>query len=336
MKRKYLFRNLFLILILTVGIACNSDSQTTETTISNSLDLIIVDVENGVYGETHSLLVYDEGSLLTERYFEGWSASDVHYQYSVTKSVASTLIGIAVDKGFITSLDTPLLDFFPDYPDIQNDGAWKQSITLEDVLAMRAGFQWDEWTYNYLDERNDANKLIRSDDMIQFMLDLPMASVPGSQFTYNSGCSMLLSGIIERTTGLTTEEFAQEHLFQPLGISQWDWEQGNDDLFNTGWGLHLRPLDMLKIGQLFFNNGVYGGQQVVSQDWVQTATSNQGNNYGFQWWLSASDSSFSARGWGGQFIFIYPNENLILVTTAGNFNGGSGGFQLLERIRNSL
>ncbi len=341
MKKNQILRIGILVLGLYLGASCNSDSQVAPTTIdggqvTSSLDLIVNDIENGNHGETHSLLVYHEGTLLTENYFDGWTASDPHYQYSVTKSVASTLIGIAVDKGFISSLDTPLLDFFPDYPNVQNNTTWKQSITLRDVLAMRAGFQWDEWTYNYLDERNDANKLIRSDDMMKHMLDLPMAHQPGARFTYNSGCSMLLSGILERTTGKTTNEFADEYLFGPLGITQWEWEQGNDGVYNTGWGLHLRPLDMMKIGQLFFNRGSFGGQQIVSTDWVQTATSDKGNDYGFQWWLTDGDTSFSARGWGGQFIFIVPTENLIMVTTAGNFNGGAGGFQLLERVRNSL
>ena len=146
---------------------------------------------------------------------------------------------------------------------------------------------------------------------------------------------MLLSAIIERTTGQTVHDFAAQYLFGPLGITSWEWEQGNDNLYNTGWGLHLRPVDMLKIGQLFLANGSWNDQEIISSSWVSLATTDQGNNYGFQWWLTDQDTNYSARGWGGQFIFMVPQKKMVVVTTAGNFNGGNG-FQLLERIKNSL
>ena len=337
MKTVSLFKHLLLFALLYVGTACSSNSETTTTQVQqSSLERVISDIQSGNYGEIHSLVVYQNDELVTENYFRGYTANDIHFQYSVTKSVTSTLIGIALEKGFISSLDTPLLDFFPEYPDIQNNTPWKQDITLQDVLSMRAGFEWDEWTYSYLDERNDANKLIRSDNMMKFMLDLPMSHAPGSHFTYNSGCTMLLSGIIENTTGQTVNAFAQEYLFGPLGITQWEWEQGNDDLYNTGWGLHLLPLDMAKIGTLFLHNGMYNNQTIVSSDWVNNATSDHGNAYGYQWWLDFSDTSYSARGWGGQFIYVIPQKNLILVSTAGNFNNGGTGFQMLERLKNLL
>ena len=294
---------------------------------------ILGDAKNGVYGDVHSLIVFQNDEILLEEYFGGYDEDSIHYQYSVTKSVASMLIGIALDKGLISSVDDRLLSFFPEYESrLANMSADKEGLTLKHVLTMSTGFKWDEWTYSYTDSRNDANKMIRSNDMMKFVLDLPMVRAPGSRFTYNSGCSMLLSGIIESSTGLTAQQFAKEHLFDKLGIGEWRWEQGNDQKFNTGWGLHLRPKDMLKIGQLVLNNGIWNGEQIVSQAWLNESKQNHISNYGYQWWLSGD--SFSARGWGGQTIAIAPEDDLVVISTAGNFGGGSPpGLQVMNRLR---
>lgn len=302
------------------------------------IDEIVSDIEDGVYGETHSLLVYHDGEILTENYFEPFDATQVHYQYSVTKSITSALIGIAIDQGLIQSVDQKLLDFFPEYDDIKHLDERKKAITLKDVLTMRTGLVWDEWTHPYGDERNDTYDLIASSDMVKHMLDLPMNAAPGTRFTYNSGATMLLSGIIENVSGRSTESFAEEFLFTPLGIRDWKWEQGfNDNLTNTGWGLHLLPQDMLRIGRLFLDNGRWKERQVVSKEWIEESTQNYGNRYGYQWWHYGPDSTYSARGWGGQFIFVNTERNLVLVTTAGNFQDSNGaGQRLAERIMGIL
>ena len=322
--------------ILLLGLSCSQNSPDQASPLpTGELAAIIADAQNGGYGNIHSLLVYQNGELLAEEYFDGYDADSIHYQYSVTKSVASLLIGIAMDQGLITSLDQKVYDMFPEYNgSIANWDPRKADLTLEHVLTMSAGFRWDEWTYIYTDQRNDANKMIRSDDLMKFVLDQPMAFTPGSRFTYNSGCSMLLSGFIENSTGMTTEAFANQYLFSKLGITEWYWEQGRDGKFNTGWGLHLKPRDMMKLGQLVLNNGLWNGERVVSESWLQESSRNHINNYGYQWWLSAD--YFSARGWGGQVIAIVPEDNLVLVTTAGDFTGGAGpsGLRILSRLRN--
>lgn len=298
------------------------------------LNDIISDIERGVYGETHSLLVWQDNTLHMESYFQPFDSDSLHYQYSVTKSITSVLVGIAIDQGFIESTDQKLLHFFPEYENIQNLDERKQAITLHDVLAMRTGLVWDEWTFPYGDPRNDTYDLFGSSDMIKHILDLPMSSDPGVAFTYNSGVTMLLSGIIENTTGRSTEQFAEEFLFNPLNIEKWQWDRGlNDDLTNTGWGLHLLPRDMLKVGTLFINND----ERIVSNEWLDTSTKNYGNNYGYQWTHFGPENSISARGWGGQFIFIVRDKKLVIVTTAGNFTNNFGaGHNIAERIVSSL
>lgn len=325
----------FMILVVTFGLSCAQEGQPPGSDIPQSqIDQIIRDAERGSYGEIHSLIIYQKGELITEKYFSGFPQDSVHYQYSVSKSIASLLVGIAIDLGHIQSVDQSIFDFFPQYEgQIENWDTRKSAITLKDVLTMSAGFQWDEWTYIYTDTRNDANRMIRSSEVMKFVLDLPMAISPGRRFTYNSGCSMLLSGVIEQATGMTTEEFAQEYLFSKLGISEWYWEQSQDQKYNTGWGLHLMPMDMLKIGRLVLNNGLYEGEQIVSPEWLESSSTNHINNYGYQWWLSSD--YFSARGWGGQVIAIAPERELLVVTTAGNFSGGgSPGLRIMNQLLN--
>ena len=312
------------ITLMLSGVACSQENQGQDFPgLQLELQTIIDEAEAGQMGNLHSLLVYGQGELLAEQYFQGYDQDSLHYQYSVTKSVASILIGIAIDQGFINSVEDKVYDYFPEYGG--NFANWtdaKAKMTLQDVLTMSAGFSWDEWTYIYTDERNDANKLIRSNDLIKYMLDLPLSSEPGSRWTYNSGCSILLSGIIQNASGMSTEEFAKAYLFDKLSITDWHWEQGKDGVYNTGWGLHLLPADMLKIGRMVLDSGQWEGEQVVSATWLQESSTNHINSYGYQWWLS--DGFFSARGWGGPVIGVIPEKELVVVTTAGDFSNGVG------------
>jgi len=320
--------------MVILGVACSQENRGQDLNgLQDEIASIVSDAEAGRMGNLHSLLVYHEGELLTEQYFQGYDQDSIHYQYSVTKSVASLLIGIAIDQGLIGSVDDKVYDFFPEYQgDIANWSEAKSQMTLKDVLTMSAGFSWDEWSYIYTDQRNDANKLIRSEDLMKYMLDLPLSSEPGSRWTYNSGCSMLLSGIIQNVSGMSTEAFAKTYLFDKLAIADWHWEQGKDGIYNTGWGLHLLPADMLKIGRMVLDTGQWQGEQIVSAAWLDQASTDHINSYGYQWWLSGT--YFSARGWGGQVIGIVPEKKLVVVTTAGDFNGGGGptGINIINRL----
>ncbi len=294
--------------------------------------------EAGYWGRVDSVHVARRGQLAFERHFRGYDGQTPHRMYSVTKSVTSLLVGIALDQGHIPGLDRTLLSFFPEYAvdDIANMDERKARITLDDLLTMRAGFRWDEWTFPYTDPRNDTTPLFASDDWMKHMLDLPMAHEPGTVFTYSSGVTMLLSGILRNATGMTAREFAAEHLFGPLGITQFGWEEGPDGIFNTGWGLFLKPRDMLRLGQLVLDGGRWDGVQVVPEDWVRQSTlptvvRSSTTGYGFQWWTmpllgqSGRSSTLAdvpyAAGWGGQHIFVVPALELVVAVTGANYQG---------------
>jgi len=228
---------------------------------------VVTKINNGEYGRIHSLLIARNNYLIMEEYFSGYERDDFHPVHSVTKSITSALIGIALKQGKINSLDTKLLKFFPEYEKIENLDQYKKSISLENVLTMTAGFKWDEST-PWFDPLNDAYKMSESYDAIKYVLDLPMADPPG-KFVYNSGCSMLLSGVLKNTTGQSAEEYAKDHLFKPIGINEWRWSIVSilsNRITNTFGGLNLRPIDMARIGILFLNEGSWLKKQVIPKE----------------------------------------------------------------------
>ena len=231
-------------------------------------------------------------------------------------SSCSIILGIAREEGYIGSLDQRVLDLFPDRT-VENLDAWKEEMTLRDLLTMTAGFDArDSYLYDweYLDRMHDA------EDAVQYVLDLPMAEEPGTRFEYTNGVSHLLSCIITETTDKTALEFARERLFEPLGVTDAEW---TNDSRGNNWGysgLYLAPHDMAKIGYLFLNGGEWDGERIVSSEWVEEATSvhvHAGtllDDYGFQWWMSPR-GYYSAIGYKGQFIHVVPDLNLVVVTT---------------------
>lgn len=311
---------------------------------TGKLDAMDVRINAGDYGEIHSVLIIRNNHLVWEKYFAEQNRESLHDVYSVTKSVTSLAVGIAQSQGKIGELDTPLLQYFPNY-EIQNDIRIKENIQLAHVLEMSAGFRWDEWTNLYGHPQNDATMLSRSNHWIQHMLDLTMAEVPGAAFTYNSGCTMLLSGILETETGKSAEDYTAENLFAKIGITNWQWDDGPRGLTNTGWGLHLRPLDMAFIGYLCLKNGNWNGEQVVPGNWIKTATlskiaASPNFDYAYQWWRFADGTStisglvendvYFAWGFGGQFIFVVPHLDMVVVSTAANFENSSPTFGFLR------
>ncbi len=300
-------------------------------------------VAAGDYGAINSIIIIRNESVVMEKYYRGLGREDLHYVYSVTKSVTSALIGIALNNGEINRLDETLLSFFPEYSNIENMDERKTEITLENILTMSAGFIWDEWTQPYGHPQNGASLLFSSADWMKHMLDLPIIEAPGTRFRYNSGCTMLLSGILANSTERTAENFATEHLFESLGM-KWRWETGPGNITNTGWGLFLRPIDMVQFGLLYLNNGRLNNEQIVPEEWVQTSTQTHINtrnyNYGYQWWRFKDNSSivsglavndvYFAWGYRGQFIFVIPHLNMVAISTADNVENSTRTFGFLR------
>lgn len=197
---------------------------------------------------------------------------------------------------------------------------------------MSSGFEWNEHNSSYENPENIAYQMSVSDDMIKFVLDLPLSHDPGEFYRYNSGGTTLLSGIIRNSTGQTTGEFANENLFEKIGIEEWKWWKGSDGLEITGWGLLLKPRDMLKFGELYINNGYKNGEQIISTEWIEQSTTpqiqaNGYKDYGYQWWVYREimngfvngNHYYMAQGYGGQFIWVIPHSEMVVVSTAGNY-----------------
>jgi CubicO group peptidase (beta-lactamase class C family) len=261
----------------------------------------------------HSLLIVRHGYLVSETYYAGYQRGTKHELYSCTKSFVSTLVGMALDKGKIRGLEQKVVDFFPEER-FANLTAEKQAMTLEDALTMRTGLDWQEEDAAYRD-------LYVSADWVKYMLDRPMAQAPGTHFNYCSGCSHLLSAIVQQSTGMQTLDFAQKYLFEPLGIQDLTWDTDSRGTPIGGWGLQLTPREMAKLGYLFLHQGQWDGKQVVSAGWVETATKphtpGDGSlGYGYQWWTYPALEGYTALGRYGQTIFVVPGSDLVIVTTA--------------------
>ncbi len=347
-NRTALFKPLICLGLSFLVLSCQNDSTTTPEIIPEyrPLEALVSEIDKGTYGEIHCLLISKNDTLILEKYFHGYERDRLHRLYSVTKSITSALIGIALSQGQIQSLENRTLDYFTEYSNIANMDSRKNSIVLENLLTMSAGFTWDESSTSYNSDENDAFKLGRSSDWMKHILDLPMQSIPGQQVVYNSGCTMLLSGIISKATGASAESFAQSQIFEFLGISNWNWRAGPNQITNTGWGLDLRPLDMLNFGKLFLNDGTHHNIQIVPRNWIIESTQSKISagsdyDYGYQWWRFSDTSSvgrtlktndlFFAWGYGGQFIFIVPHLKTVVVSTAGNFGTSTITFGFLEK-----
>jgi len=263
-----------------------------------------------------SVTIIRNGYMVADATVYPFQPDSRHIIHSCTKSIISALIGIAIDEAHIESIDQPILDLFPERT-VANLDAEKKVMTLEHVLMMASGWECRD---SYLYRWHGLHEMEQSGDWVQFMLDLPMAEVPGSRFEYCNGGSFLLSAIIQETTGTSAAEFAEAHLFGPLGISDVLWPS-NPQGITIGWGdLRMRPHDMAKIGYLYLNKGQWEGQQIVPAAWVATSTRKHisatlQDGYGYQWWI-ADNGVYMALGYAGQFIFVAPEKALVVVFTS--------------------
>jgi CubicO group peptidase (beta-lactamase class C family) len=269
----------------------------------------IEDKEHDIDG----VFVVRNGHLVLDAYVAPFDANTRHVIHSCTKSVVSTLIGIAIDKGYIEGVDQPFLELFPGRT-VANLDAGKVAMTLRDVLTMASGLECrDSYLYGW----DGLEEMAKTDDWVQYILDLPMAEPPGSRFEYCNGGSFLLSAVIQETTGMSAQAFAEQHLFGPLGISDFEWP-ANPRGINIGWGqLKMRPHDMTKFGYLFLNDGVWEGDQVVPAEWVEASTQKHidatlYDGYGYQWWVDDA-GVYLALGYAGQFIYVVPDKEMVAV-----------------------
>ena len=260
----------------------------------------------------HSLLIIRHGVIVSETYYHPYQQDTQHQMFSVTKSFIGTLVGMAVDQGKL-KLDDPVADIVGGEA-LENLDEQKQTMTVRDLLTMTSGLDWQEGDPTYM-------KMYRSSDWVKMVMDLPMVHQPGEEFRYCSGCSHVLSGIVQRTSGMDTESFARQYLLAPLGIKNYEWEKDSQGIALGGWGLNITPRDMGKLGYLYLHNGQWEGKQILSTDWVKASTTKQIDadgrlDYGYQWWIYDTHGAYAALGRDGQTIWVSPELDLIVVTTA--------------------
>ena len=271
----------------------------------------------GKYPYLFSIVLVRNGKLIFEEYLYYNNRYWLREFRSAGKSITSELIGIAIDKGFISGVDGKLLDFFPEFEKGANWDPRKDKVSLHHVLSMRWGF----------DESGPANSMPwYTVNWISKTLSLPLISEPGEKFEYHSAAPALCGPILERMTGMPVTEFAKEYLFDPLQISDYLWHTMSDGSTLTAGGMFMRPRDMAKIGYLIINRGQWHGQQILSEKWIDISTrphtSDNERGYGYYWWLSRYKGgnhlyeTIFAAGHGGQRVMVVPELNFVAVFTS--------------------
>ena len=263
----------------------------------------------------HSVIIVRHGSIVEETYFQPSGVYRAVQVHSITKSIVSALVGIAIEQGSIDNVNHKVLDYFPDLKLADND-ARKQAITIEHLLTMSSGLEWSD----------DVNlgEISSSPDWVKYVLDRPMKAAPGEQFNYNTGAITILSAILNKTTGQSPLEFANAKLFGPLGISGVYWETTPTGLEQGGDGIQMVSRDLAKFGYLYLRNGVWNGKQIVPASWVKTSLEKHIDphmqnemraGYGYLWWVQTFGAS-AAQGYGGQYILLMPDKDLDVVFTS--------------------
>ncbi len=320
----------------------------------------------GRYKEIHSMLIFKDNKLVLEEYFTGhgykwdaakhhdelvtWDRTMLHDVKSVTKSITSTCIGIAIDHSFIESVHQSIFDYLPEHQHLNTGG--KDKITIEHLLTMTSGLEWDEWGAPLSSTDNDIIGLwFHCDDQITCILERPLVDEPGTSFTYSGGNMIVLGEIIKNATKMNIDEFSRKYLFEPLGIASSNWTvRYENGVIEAAGSLEITPRAMAKIGVTFLNKGVWNGKQIISEQWVdKSATSFPGNHginvpgedsgrngYSYSWWIRTFSNSgkrinmYSAMGWGGQYIMVFPELNTVVVFTGGTYTSKVRVFNILE------
>lgn len=324
-------------------------------------------IHNDKYGEVHSMLIYKDNKLVFEEYYQGhrykwdarayhgelvsWNRSMAHEMMSVTKSFTSACIGIAMEKGFIKSVQQSIFDYLPNHQHLKVDN--REYITIEHLLTMTSGLAWDEWSAAHGSSANDIDALwFDCEETISCVLLRPWWQEPGKLFTYNGGGMAILGEIIKNATQMNIDEFSTKYLFEPLGIEDTQWTQFPGGVWDGSGAFYITPRDMMKFGVTYLNKGEWNGERIISPEWVKKSSTPFANNidinipgedsgkngYGYTWWTSELAYSgqetkmFRAGGWGGQEIMVFPELEMVVVFTGGNYAEKTHLFEIVERF----
>lgn len=297
------------------------------------------EISTGEFKKITSVLVARRGKLVYENYPADSDPNALRNTRSATKTVASILAGIAIDKGYLSGVDAKVLSFFPDKQPVENPDPRKDRMTLEDLLTMSSILECDDSNQF---SRGNEERMYVVEDWVKFTLDLPVKGFPswtskpeeskyGRSFSYCTAGATTIGVLIERATKMPLDNFARSHLFDPLGIEKPVWGYTPLGTANTAGGLELRGRDLLKLGQLYLNNGKWNGKIIVSEEWVKQSTKphaqvDETTEYGYFWWLkNFGPERQRTRAWcmlgnGGNNVCVFPSLDMTVVITSTNYN----------------
>lgn len=324
MKMINILNRFFLAAIVIFLVSCSGTNNVEPAGTINSQQLEEAFTSARSMGGLKSLVVSHNGTIIKEEYFNGANADDAFNVMSVTKSVTSLLIGLAIEKGLIPSVEENISTYLSNIAG--NFPSDKAGLKINHLITMSGGFQGNELT-----EPGLYNSWYSSENKIQYILNVPLVYQPGTHFSYDSRPYHLLSVILARVFSLGTKEFAERNLFTPMGIGARNWIADQQGYFNGSSNLFLKARDMVKIGELVLHNGTHSGVRVINSDWINQlkqsmiTTNNAvsyGTDYSYGWWLGRhhNQNFMMAMGWGGQFIIVVPGFNLVI--TASNSTSG--------------
>ena len=294
-------------------------------------ELLKARIQDGTFRKVDGIVVVKSGKILIEEYFNGYDRDKLHEIRSATKSFGSALMGIAIDKGYITSVQDKLYAFFQEREPFQNWDVRKNEITLKNVLNMTNGLDCDD-----MDNSSSGNEdnVVQASDIVRFMLDLPVVHGPGEHWAYSTGSAHLIGAVIESAAGISVQEFAKTYLFELLNITQYKWKT-TGGIAHTGGGFWMLPIDMAKFGQLYLNKGLWHGQKIISEEWIDESSKihikvTNDSGYGYLWWKWIFEidgrpfQAFSAQGNGENHIFVFPDLELVVVLTGSAYQEDYG------------
>ena len=308
-------------------------------------------INAGIFKKITSVLIARHNKLIFEHYYNGSAETALNDTRSATKTITGILVGIAIDLGYIKSERDKIMDYFKDIPSVENPSPKKENITIEDFLTMSSILECDD---DNQFSRGNEERMYLVEDWIKFILDLPVRGFPawvskpedspyGRSWSYCTGGIVALGGLLERATGQKVDEFAKTNLFDPLGVNNVRWQYIPTGMAMTGGGLGLRSRDLLKLAQLYLNNGVWNGKRIISSTWVDSSVSPKANigrndmEYGYLWWLGNYGSAekkyrvIMMTGNGGSKICVIPELDMTIVLTS-TLYGSRQGHEQTDKI----
>jgi CubicO group peptidase (beta-lactamase class C family) len=346
----------FIIILFFLAAAYHANSQSLNEKKGRLLDSLTTVVTGNIYSDINSILISKDGKLIYEQYFNGWKKDSLHDSRSSFKSITSLLAGIAFDKGFLEDVNQKVYSFFPEFEDFSGNNAWKKYITIENLLRMESGFDCEEFN----DGKDCETDMTATKDWVRFSLNLPMKHKPGTVWAYTSCDPMIISGIISRAAKMSIMDFAKRYLFDPMGIRHYKWTIDPSGHGMTAGSFYILPSDMMKIGEMVRQKGMWNGHRIVSKAWLEKSTRTpipipnfsfvkfgrsgvaipQPTYYGYYWYREEmrtnafQESVLFASGNGGQYIMIIERLGIVVVFTQGNYNSWKAkrAFDLLARF----